>query len=194
MIGLPHQTSEKALGTVDYCEDLLRKFGKRLNPFISPLAPFIDPGSLAYEESEKFGYKVLYRTLEEYRQALLQPSWKYTLGYETRWMTRDEIVDTTYQAARRLNRVKAQFGLIDSLTASQVDERINEAMEMMKEIDEIFKEKETIKREERLKSLKPKIDQLSISTVCEKEEIKWPAGKRRFNYFNIVKDMIFKKP
>jgi B12-binding domain/radical SAM domain protein len=193
MIGLPHQTPEKALGTVDYCEDLLRKFGKRLNPFISPLAPFIDPGSLAYEESEKFGYNVLYRTLEEYRQALLQPSWKYTLGYETRWMTRDEIVDTTYQAALRLNQVKAQFGLINSRTAGQVDERIKEAIEMMKQIDEILKEKEISKREKRLKSLKPKIDQLSISTVCEKEEIKWPAGKRRFNYFNIFKDMIFRK-
>jgi B12-binding domain/radical SAM domain protein len=192
MIGLPYQTPEKALGTVDYCKDLLKKFGKKLNPFISPLAPFIDPGSLAYEESEKFGYRVLYRTLEEYRLALLQPSWKYTLGYETKWMTRDEIVETSYQAALRLNQVKAEFGLIDLRTARQVDERIKEAIEMMKQIDEILDGKDLSKREAELKLLKPKIDQLSISTICEKDEIKWPAGKRRFNYFSIVKDIVFK--
>ena len=191
MIGLPYQTPEKALETVDYCKDLLKKFGRRLNPFISPLAPFIDPGSLAYEESEKFGYKVLYRTLEEYRQALLQPSWKYTLGYETRWMTRDEIVETTYQAALRLNQVKAEFGLIDSCIARKVEERIKEAIIMMKRIDELMDEKEAGVRDEELKRLKPQIDRLSISTICEKDEIKWPAGKRRFNYLNIVKDVLF---
>jgi radical SAM superfamily enzyme YgiQ (UPF0313 family) len=193
MIGLPKQTAEKALGTVDYCKELLKKFGRRLNPFISPLAPFIDPGSLAYEESEKFGYKVFYRTLEEYRQALLQPSWKYTLSYETRWMTRDEIVDTTYQAALQLNQVKAEFGLIDSEVARKVDERIKEAVTMMKRIDELMEEKNAGTREEQLKRLKPQIDQLSISTICEKDEIKWPAGKRRFNYFNIIKDVLFNR-
>jgi B12-binding domain/radical SAM domain protein len=193
MIGLPQQTAEKALDTVDYCKDLLKKFGRRLNPFISPLAPFIDPGSLAYEESEKFGYKIFYRTLEEYRQALLLPSWKYTLGYETRWMTRDEIVATTYQAALRLNQVKAEFGLIDSRVARKVDERIKEAVTMMKRIDELMEEKNAGTREEQLNRLKPQIDQLSISTICEKDEIKWPAGKRRFNYFNIIKDVFFKR-
>ena len=90
MIGLPHQTAEKALASVDYCQHLLQKFGNRVNPFVSPLAPFIDPGSLAYEQSDKFGYKIFYRTLDEYRLALLQPSWKYTLGYETRWMSREK--------------------------------------------------------------------------------------------------------
>ena len=193
MFGLPNQTPEKALGTVDYCEELLKKFGIRLNPFISPLAPFIDPGSLAYEESEKFGYKIFYRTLEEHRQALVNPSWKYTLSYETKWMTRDEIVETTYQAALRLNRIKSDFGLINPQVAKGIEERIKEAMVMMGEIDEIVKEKDETAREERLMRLKPRIDQLSMDTICEADEIKWPAGKRRFNYFNIARDILFKR-
>ena len=193
MFGLPYQTAEKALATVDYCEDLLKKFGTRLNPFISPLAPFIDPGSLAYEESEKFGYKVFCRTLEEHRQALLQPSWKYTLSYETKWMTREEIVDTTYQAALRLNRIKATFGLIDDKMAQAIEERIKEAVLMMKRIDEIVQEKDTTVRDKKLNELQPRINQLSMSTICETDEIKWPAGKRRFNYFTIARDILFKR-
>ena len=193
MIGLPYQTPQKALDTVDYCRDLLKKFGKRLNPLISPLAPFIDPGSLAYEESERFGYKVLYWSLEEYRKALLQPSWKYTLGYETNWMTREEIVETTYQIALCLNQVKAEFGVIDPHTAKKIEERIHETVEMMKKLDEIVREKEVSKREAVLKHLKPKIDQLNISTICDKDDIRWPAGRRRLNYLNICKDMLFRK-
>ena len=193
MFGIPYQTAEKALATVDYCEELLNKFGTRLNPFISPLAPFIDPGSLAYEESEKFGYRVFCRTLEEHRQALLQPSWKYTLSYETKWMTRDEIVDTTYQAALRLNRIKAAFGLIDAKMGEAIEEMIKEAVLMMKRIDEIVKEKDGTVREKKLNELQSTINQLSISTICETDEIKWPAGKRRFNYLNIVRDILFKR-
>lgn len=189
MIGLPRQTADDALTSVDYCAHLLKKFGTRLNPFISPLAPFIDPGSLAYEESEKFGYKIFYRTLEQFRQALLQPSWKYTLGYETEWMSREEIVSTTYQAALRLNRVKKECGLVDPERAGKIEERIHAAMRMMERIDEILKTGDCTQQEEQIKILKPAIDELSIATICGEDEIKWPAGKRRFNYFNIIKDM-----
>ncbi len=155
-----------ALASVDYCRSLLQRFGKRLNPFISPLAPFIDPGSLAYEQSEKLGYKIFYRTLEEYRQALLQPSWKYTLGYETEWMSREEIVSTTYEAALRLNRVKREFGLIDAERSGKIEERIHAAIKMMERIDEILKIADCARREEQLTILKPAIDSLSIATIC----------------------------
>ena len=106
MIGIPRQTSASVMETIDYCGHLLKTFGRRLNPFISPLAPFLDPGSIAFENAEEVGYRVFCKTLEDYRQALLAPSWKYTLSYETRWMTREEIVDSTYQAGLRLNRLK----------------------------------------------------------------------------------------
>ncbi|MDO9123704.1 MAG: TIGR04190 family B12-binding domain/radical SAM domain protein, partial [Deltaproteobacteria bacterium] len=81
MIGLPKQTYESVMETVDYCRLLLERFQPydKLFPFISPLAPFLDPGSTVFEEPEKFGYRLLYRTVEEHRQALTTPSWKYIL-------------------------------------------------------------------------------------------------------------------
>ena len=106
MIGVPRQTPGSVMETIDYCGHLLQTFGRRLNPFISPLAPFLDPGSIAFEKAEEVGYRIFCKTLEDYRQALLAPSWKYTLSYETRWMTREEIVDSTYEAGLRLNRLK----------------------------------------------------------------------------------------
>ena len=45
MSGLPQQTASSVLQTVDYCEDLVQRFGKdgRLALFISPFGAF--PGS-----------------------------------------------------------------------------------------------------------------------------------------------------
>ena len=123
MTGLPKQTYPSVLETVDYCRSLLERFRSynKLFPFISPLAPFLDPGSMVFETPEKYGYRLLYRTVEEHRQALLAPSWKYILNYETEWMNRDEIVYSTYEAGKRLNRLKAEFGLIDPKTADSVE-------------------------------------------------------------------------
>jgi hypothetical protein len=64
---------------------------------------------------------------------------------------------------------------------------------MMKRIDEIVKEKDTRVRDKMLNELQPAINQLSMSTICETDEIKWPAGKRRFNYFTIARDILFKR-
>ena len=96
MIGIPEQTVPSVKETIDYCEELLEKtkragHGGKLHPYISPLAPFLDPGSRAFQEPAKHGYRLFHRTLEEHRQALLAPSWKYTLNYETKWMTREEL-------------------------------------------------------------------------------------------------------
>ncbi len=63
--------------------------------------------------------------MEEHRQALLSPSWKYILNYETEWMDRDAIVYSTYEAGKRLNRLKAEFGLIDRKTAESIEMRID---------------------------------------------------------------------
>jgi len=184
MIGLPGQTHDSVLETVDYCERLLKKFGPRLVPFISPLAPFIDPASPIYENPEKFGYRLFFRTLEEYRTALLQPSWKHSLGYETLWMSRDEIVDVTYEAALRLTELKAEFGLLDRESARKVRDRINLARKLLVEMDKIAELREE-ERTRALKGLEEEIHLVNSNTLCESREIKWPSP-RNFHFLKIL--------
>jgi radical SAM superfamily enzyme YgiQ (UPF0313 family) len=193
MIGIPQQTSASVMETIDYCEHLMKTFDRRLNPFISPLAPFLDPGSIAFEKAEELGYRVSWKTLEDYREALLAPSWQYTLSYETKWMTRDEIVDSSYQAGLRLNRLKERFHLIDEKTAGSTEKRILLAMEMIRKVDEIIFIPEP-ERSQKLMDLKETFDQASMSTVCDKEEIKWPVWRWRLNYPNILRALFGHKP
>jgi B12-binding domain/radical SAM domain protein len=190
MIGVPQQTYQSVMETIDYCEYLMQRYDTRLNLFISPLAPFIDPGSIAYEESEKVGYRIFCRTLEEHRRALLAPSWKHTLSYETRWMTRDEIAASTYEAALRLNRLKRRYGLVSEDISQEVERRIKKALEVIKKIDEILLTVPPAEQRSALHALKHDIDMVNESTLCHTEEIKWPTAKSPFRYLNILRDLI----
>ena len=114
MVGIPGQTYADAVGCVQYCRSLVERLGgdRRLSFFVAPLAPFLDPGSDAFEQPERYGYRVRFRTLEEHRQALTAPTWKEMLNYETDWMTREEIVSATYDALRGMTRLKYERGQI----------------------------------------------------------------------------------
>jgi len=180
MIGISRQTPQSVLDTVDYCGHLLDRFkgDKRLFLFMAPLAPFLDPGSLAFEQPEKHGYHVLFRTLEEHRQALVQPGWKYSLNYETDWMTRQQIVETTYEAMMRLNSLKARYGVITEQMAQAENQRLEAAREMMHRIDDIVAEGNY----EELPRLKARIDRINMSPSTHWEELKLPIGSVRVKF------------
>jgi B12-binding domain/radical SAM domain protein len=188
MTGLPRQTRESVLDGVDYCESLLERFDDgRLIPFVGPLAPFVDPGSLFYEKPDEYGYEIRFRTLEEHRQALLAPTWKHILNYETRWMSRDDIAAVTYEAGRRLNALKARFELIDAEIAAETEERIDRAVSLMAQIDDLIERCDPQGLERELQALKPQIDQANTSTVCEKTELDLPFDITAFNWPRLFK-------
>jgi radical SAM superfamily enzyme YgiQ (UPF0313 family) len=185
MVGMPEQTYETTMETVEYCRHLYKKVAndKRLLPFISPLAPFLDPGSRAFVNPEEHGYILKCRTLEEHREALKQPSWKYIMNYETKWMDRDAIVNATYDSAFELNRLKKDVGAVDEATAADTEARILQAREIMRRVDVIMEsgDKDSIKQ--KLKELKDEVDKSSISTVADKQELEW--GLSQFTKFRI---------
>ncbi len=172
MIGLPTQTAESVAGTVRYAERLYERFeGKRLFPFISPLAPFLDPGGNAFEDPAKYGYKLLAMGLEDHAKLSTMPSWKHVLNYETSYMTRSQIAESTYSAGLGLNAVKRRMGLITYETGARTEARIIAARELMKKIDNLV-DKGTISEPD-MAGLRDEAKGLSESTVCEKEELDW---------------------
>ncbi|HAL60790.1 MAG TPA: TIGR04190 family B12-binding domain/radical SAM domain protein [Chloroflexi bacterium] len=185
MIGLPQQTPQSVMETIDYCGALLERFGGdgRLHPYISPLAPFLDPGSQAFEQPRKYGYRLFYRTLEEHRRALLSPSWKCILNYETRWMKRGEIVETTYEAQLRLSRLKAAYGLISDEERLATEERISKAKELIGRIDRLLEIEDEVQRKGELQALKPQMDEVNFATLHEDRELALPVGWGRWNPF-----------
>ena len=184
MIGMAGQTPQSALDTVEYCRHLLDTLNgdRRLFVFIAPLAPFLDPGSPAFEEPDRHGYRVLLQTLEQHRQALVQPSWKYSMNYETDSMNRDQIVETTYEAMARLNRLKADYGIISERLSRAENRRLQAAREMTHTIDDIVSRGD----HEALHRLKPEIDRINMSYHTHWEELKLPLGATRVRFLRSV--------
>ncbi len=166
MVGLPHQRYEDALAIPEYCEQLMQRFGAaRLRPFVAPLAPFLDPGSRAFERPE-FGYRLFCRTLDDHRQAFLNRGWEQILSYETDGMSRREIVRATYDVAERLNDLKRRHGVIGEGTAAGVAERLRIARRILEDPEEIDGPDRVA------------VELANHGTMFGDDELKWPVRHR----------------
>lgn len=189
MTGIPKQTYNSVMESIDYCRQLLERFDgdKRLALFVAPLAPFLDPGCLAFEYPEKYGYRKFCHTLEDHRQALTRPTWKHILSFETDAMTREEIVEATYAAAGRLNQLKYMYGLIDEQVYQDIKYRIAKAVETINQIDEIMLIPDNWERQQKLAKIKEQVRSLNRHTICGRDELKWPLTKGFAGSFSLFR-------
>ncbi|HWJ06600.1 MAG TPA: hypothetical protein VNS57_12550 [Steroidobacteraceae bacterium] len=97
-----------------------------------------------------------------------QPTWERILNYETRWMTRRELVDATYDAADRLNTLKQRHGRITRREAKAVATRIAAARRLRARQQQAADAGEPLSAE-----LAGDINRFSVSTVCDKRELFW---------------------
>lgn len=115
-IGLPRQGKEDIIADVNYSENLMSKYlksGMQMHAFLSPLTPFLDPGSLFYEMSDRYGIRITARKLQDYYDLLENGrSWEDYLNYETSVMTRQDIVDATYMTSRMTAEARERLGMI----------------------------------------------------------------------------------
>ena len=112
----------------------------------------------------------------------MQPSWKYSLNYETDWMTREQIADTAYEAMLRLNSLKAKYGVISEQMAQAENHRLESAREMMHRIDDILSRG----NREELLGLKEQIDRINLSPSTHWEELKLPVGPLRIKFLRSI--------
>jgi B12-binding domain/radical SAM domain protein len=192
MTGLPLQTRESALDSAKASKKLWRLVGRDDNLFIynAPFAPFVDPGSRVFEEPDKWGYRFFARTLEEHKKLLENPSWKHVLSYETKWMDRDMIAETSYDAAIELAAMEYESSRISEDVFRQRKERTETARSLMHRIDEIMAIPDGKDREDRLWEIKAEGVNLMNSTVCDKNNLDWKAGSVWKNAPRVISGLI----
>ncbi|MGQ9474758.1 MAG: TIGR04190 family B12-binding domain/radical SAM domain protein [Actinomycetota bacterium] len=190
MIGLPGQTRDSVMETVEYCAHLMRQFGPRLNPFIGPLAPFIDPGCPFFREPNKYGIRLIHRTLEDYARAALSPHWRDMLGYETRWMTRQDIVEVTYEALLELNALKSKHGLLSPHRAALNERRLRDTVSLLKLVDDVLELPDPGMRRRELEKLGAECRRLRERLYLPKEELMWPLAGPRFRKLNLMRILL----
>ena len=135
-IGMPYQDRQSVMDTVAYSERLIRKFGGwKALPLICPMVPFLDPGCRFFEEPEQHGYRIFHQTLEEHRQAMVEPLWHRRLNYETRWLDRRQLQDVSYEAIARLVEIKGEYGVLPADFCQAILKTIDETQHLLGEME-----------------------------------------------------------
>lgn len=174
MIGLGMQKREDVLDTLEYIDKLMGKFNKILYPFVSPYAATLDPGSLAFENPEEYGYTVFYKSLEEHYDSFNKPSWKYFFNYQTKYLTLDDITDLTYISSEKLSEIKFKHGLISEEEMEQIKSYAKYSREVTGSIE--------IENNE----INNKISGLEKPLLATNEEMSWQCPKLKTKIISLL--------
>lgn len=137
-IGMPEQDANSVTGTVEYCRRLLQKFrGKRVVPMLCPMIPFLDPASTFFEHPAEHGYRVFHRTVEEHRRGMERASIINRINYETKWLSRRDLVHVGFRAVRALMDAKREAGMLPGSIVRDYLGRIDDALNFIEVVHEI---------------------------------------------------------
>lgn len=129
-VGMPEQDADSVMATVEYCRHLLELFrGCRVNPMICPMIPYLDPASTFFEDPERHGYRVFYRTAEEHSRGMERASIINRINYETRWLSRRDLVHVGFTAVKRLMEAKAETRFLPNACVRTYNANIDDALE-----------------------------------------------------------------
>jgi clorobiocin/coumermycin A biosynthesis protein CloN6/CouN6 len=189
-IGMPYQDRQSVMDTVAYSERLIRKFGGwKALPLICPMVPFLDPGCRFFEEPEQHGYRIFHRTLEEHRQAMVEPLWHRRLNYETRWLDRRQLQDVSYEAIARLVEIKGEYGVLPSEFCQAILSTIDETRQLLGEMEKalLLDRKLPVDLRDQIRSYNRKILAYSSDQIIP---MRRPFGGRWFDDATVPRQMI----
>lgn len=134
MIGLSGQGRGSLSSTMSFINELLEEnTNNNLIPFISPYSPFMDPGSLAFEFPDKYGFTRYADSLMDHYELLDNGfTWKDFLSYRTDEMSREDLVEITYESAIELASIKEKHGIISPDKLEDLKEKINLSKRMIR--------------------------------------------------------------
>jgi B12-binding domain/radical SAM domain protein len=79
----------------------------------------LDPGSLGFDDPQKYGYKLRFKNLEDYIDGMSQPSWHQWISYETESLNHEQIVKQIIDSIEYSINLRARYGLYSKENAEK---------------------------------------------------------------------------
>jgi len=89
-----------------------------------------------------------------------------------------------------MNQIKAEFGVITQEKAVATAERIDKAVQLMSEIDELMLIEDETSRKRQIADLKHRVTNSNESTICDKRELETPMKGLKINVLGAAKMVI----
>ncbi|MDD4924200.1 MAG: cobalamin-dependent protein [Dehalococcoidales bacterium] len=125
-------------------------------PIVGPI--ILEPGSAAFDDPGKYGYKLLFANLEEYIDALSQPSWHQWLNHETEALSRDGLVELILESVLYSISEREKYGAYDQRQAYEKQTEVNTDRIAVGEVDKIMNIADEAERRSKLKALRETVD------------------------------------
>jgi B12-binding domain/radical SAM domain protein len=145
---------------------VFKDFNNRLpiaGPIIGP--ELIDPGSLAFDFPERYGYKILQKTLEESIESMSNPSWHNWLNFETNQLKNDDLVELIIKSVEKAINYREDYGLYSDFEAAVRRLRLKADRMIISEVANIMNIKDATERESRLITLRLNLNSFLKSSM-----------------------------
>jgi B12-binding domain/radical SAM domain protein len=122
MIALANDTPKTIRETWDVweqiCEIAFR--GRDIAPVYYVFGPMIllDPGSLAFDFPTRYGYRLIFKNLEDYINGMSLPSWHQWISYETKFLNRDLIAKLIIDSIEYSTNLREKYGVYSKAVAA----------------------------------------------------------------------------
>jgi hypothetical protein len=77
----------------------------------------LDPGALAFDFPRNYGYRLIFKNLEDYIKGMSLPSWHQWISYETKFLNRDLIADLIIDCMEYSINLKERYGFYSKYEA-----------------------------------------------------------------------------
>ena len=113
MAGLAKDTKRSVDGTLAFIRGYYKKLRNKKDNLLSYNEMlFIDPGSPAFEDPDKHGFKIIKRSFADYAQSFIMPFFKCQINYETRHFNKDQLFALFLYMHDQMNSIYRQNKLI----------------------------------------------------------------------------------
>ncbi|MFA7352228.1 MAG: cobalamin-dependent protein, partial [Dehalococcoidales bacterium] len=125
-------------------------------PIVGPI--ILEPGAPAFDNPEKYGYKLLFENLEDYIDALSKPSWHQWLNHETDALNRDEFIELILESVAYSISEREKYGVYDNRQSGEKQTEVKTDRIAVGEVDKIMNIHDKTERQSKLKALRETID------------------------------------
>ena len=131
--------------------------------FIGP--EIIDPGSLAFDFPDRYGYKILHKTIEEFISSLSKPSWHNWLNFETNQLKTDDLIDLIFKSIEFAINNRERYGLYDDYEAAVRRLRLKADRMILNEVKNIMNIEDDMVKEVKLKALRINLNSFLVASM-----------------------------
>ncbi|MEM3713398.1 MAG: radical SAM protein [Nitrososphaeria archaeon] len=158
MSGLGYETFDTLKETWNFWKkiSLIEKEVKSESHIFVEFGPmiFLDPGSLAFDYPEKYGYKIKFKRFNDYYQAIKNsPYWAHWISYETSHMNTFDLTYSILNSLEEVLKYKKECGLISDKEFERGKMRIDLEKVYATEFNKIIKIEDSHERMSRIKEL-----------------------------------------